>query len=260
MHVRMHAAFFALLTVSTMAVAQEDPYVWLEDVTGDKAIAWVKEQNAKSQPALESSPEFKALHERLLAIYNSRERIPGVRQRGQWLYNFWQDAQNPRGIWRRTTLEEFRKKDPAWETVLDIGKLGADENKNWVWKGSTCLFPDYQRCLISLSRGGADAVETREFDIPSKTFVKDGFLAPESKGGVDWKDKDTIYIAQDFGPGTMTTSGYPRIVKEWKRGTPLSAAKVIYEGKETDVGVGSAVTNEKDRSYERVTALFPNVG
>jgi prolyl oligopeptidase len=176
-----------------------------------------------------------------------------VRQRGQWLYNFWQDAQNPRGIWRRTTLEEFRKKDPAWETVLDIGKLGADENKNWVWKGSTCLFPDYQRCLISLSRGGADAVETREFDIPSKTFVKDGFLAPESKGGVDWKDKDTIYIAQDFGPGTMTTSGYPRIVKEWKRGTPLSAAKVIYEGKETDVGVGSAVTNEKDRSYERVT-------
>src|SRR5688572_21138287 len=252
MHVPMRAVVLTFLTASTMAFGNEDPYMWLEDVTGDKAIAWVKEQNAKSQPALESSPEFKALHERLLAIYNSRERIPTVKQRGKWLYNFWQDAQHPRGIWRRTTLDEYRKKDPAWETVLDIGKLGADENKNWVWKGSTCLYPDYERCLVSLSRGGADAVEIREFDIPTKSFVKDGFLLPESKGGVDWRDKDTIYASIDFGPGTMTKSGYPRMVKEWKRGTPLAQAKVVFEGPETDVGSGSQVYNEKGRRYETI--------
>jgi prolyl oligopeptidase len=249
------AALTLMLLASNLSLAQpaDDPYVWLEEVQGEKAIAWVKEQNAKSQPALESSPEFKALHERLLAIYNSRERIPSVSMRGKYLYNFWQDAQYPRGLLRRTTLEEYRKKDPAWETMLDIGKLGADEKVNWVYKGSTCLYPDYDRCLISLSRGGADAVEIREFDVPSKSFVKDGFLLPESKGNAAWRDKDTLYIARDFGAGTLTSSGYPRIVKEWKRGTRLAEAKVVFEGKESDVGVGGGVSNEKGRKYEVIT-------
>jgi prolyl oligopeptidase len=243
----------AIFMVSAAAMAQsDDPYLWLEDVGGDKPLAWVKERNAESQPLLESKPEFKAIHERLLAIYNSRERIPRVEKLGAWLYNFWQDDRSPRGLWRRTTLDEYRKKEPAWETVLDIGKLGADENQKWAWKGANCLYPEYTRCLVSLSRGGADAVEVREFDAVKKEFVKGGFVLPESKGGVDWRDLDNLYIARDFGPGTLTTSGYPRIVKEWKRGTPMSEAKVSFEGKESDVGVGAYVVNERGRSYERL--------
>ena len=234
------------------AQATDDPYQWLEDVTGDKPMAWVKENNAKSQAEIEARPEFKAIHERLVAIYNSRARIPGVQKRGPWLYNFWQDAQSPRGLWRRTSLEEYRKSEPQWETVLDIGKLGADENVNWVWKGADCLYPDYRRCLVELSKGGADAVEVREFDVVKKEFVKGGFVLPEAKTGVSWRDADTLYVSTDFGPGSMTTSGYPRIVKEWRRGTALAEAKTVFEGKESDVSSSASVVHEKGRRYERV--------
>jgi prolyl oligopeptidase len=232
------------------AAAQEDPYLWLEDVTGDKAMAWVKEQNAVTQPAIEASPGFRELHQRLLAVYNSRERIPSAQKRGAWLYNFWQDEANPRGVWRRTSMAEYRKKDPAWETVLDLGQLSALEGEKWVFKGSTCLYPDYKRCLVSLSRGGADAVEVREFDMESKRFVPDGFRTRESKGSIAWRDAETVYVAGDFGPGTMTRSGYPRMVKEWKRGTPLADAKTIYEAKAEDVGAGAYVVNEPGARYE----------
>src|SRR6185312_7737589 len=208
--------------------------------------------NAVSQPQLEATPGFRQLHERLLAIYNSKERIPGVQKRGPWLYNFWQDEHDPRGIWRRTTLAEYRKPAPKWETVLDIGKLSDAENEKWVWKGATCLYPDYHRCLVSLSRGGADAVEVREFDTVAKQFVKGGFVSPESKQDVAWRDADTIYVARDFGPGSMTKSGYPRIVKEWKRGTPLSAARTVLEGDESDVGTSPEVLIEAHRKYERI--------
>jgi prolyl oligopeptidase len=227
----------ALLLMSATAIAQqaEDPYLWLEDVTGDKPMAWVKEQNAQSVKELEARPEFKGLHDKLVAIYNSRERIPAASKRGKYLYNFWQDAQNPRGVWRRTSMEEYRKKDPAWETVLDVGKLSTDENEKWVFKGANCLFPDYTRCLVTLSRGGADAAEIREFDMVKKEFVKDGFILKESKGAADWRDRDTLYIDRDFGPGTLTTSGYPRIAKLWKRGTPLEKAETVYETKPEDV-------------------------
>ncbi|HET7403552.1 MAG TPA: prolyl oligopeptidase family serine peptidase [Usitatibacter sp.] len=245
------AVLVSLLPLASMA--QEDPYLWLEDVTGDKAVAWVKEQNKTSQGELEARPEFKALHERLLAIYNSKERIPFAAKRGPWLYNFWQDADNPRGIWRRTTMEEYRKADPKWETVIDIGKLSADENEKWVFKGASCLYPDYERCLVSLSRAGADAVEVREFDARAKQWVKDGFRAPESKGELVWRDRDTVYAARDFGAGSLTTSGYPRTVREWKRGTPLADAKTIFEGRETDVSAGAAVVNEPGRRYELLT-------
>ena len=241
------------LAMSMNAMAQDDPYLWLEDVTGEKPMAWVKQQNAKSVKELEARPEFKALHEKLVAIYNSRERIPTVQKRGKWLYNFWQDAENPRGIWRRTTLDEYRKKDPAWETVLDVGKLSADENEKWVFKGANCLYPDYVRCLVTLSRGGADAAEIREFDTVTKGFVKDGFYLKESKGSADWRDADTLYIDRDFGPGTLTTSGYPRQVKEWKRGTPFDGAKLVFEGKESDVGVSANVIDEKSRRYEMIS-------
>ncbi|HEX4332366.1 MAG TPA: prolyl oligopeptidase family serine peptidase [Usitatibacter sp.] len=248
--------FFFLLLFPLMTLAQapaptpDDPYLWLEDVTGDKALAWVKEQDAHSKAEIEARPEFKAIHERLLAIYNSRDRIPFATQRGGWLYNFWQDEKNPRGLWRRTTMDEYRKAEPKWETVLDIDALDKAENTNWVYKGSNCLYPDYDRCLVSLSHGGADAVEVREFDMKTKSFVKDGFLLPESKGDADWRDRDTLYIARDFGPGSMTTSGYPRIVKEWKRGTPMADAKVVSEGKENDVGMQVSVVDEPGRKYE----------
>ncbi|MGE5096200.1 MAG: prolyl oligopeptidase family serine peptidase [Betaproteobacteria bacterium] len=239
--------------INAAAATDDDPYLWLEDVTGDKAVAWVKEQNKESQALLESKPQFKPIHERLLAIYNSRERIPYVSKRREWYYNFWQDERNPRGVWRRTTLEEYRKKDPAWETVLDIDKLSAEENQKWVLKSASCLYPEYRRCLVSLSRAGADAVEVREFDAGDRQWVKDGFRAPESKGEVVWRDRDTVYAARDFGPGTLTTSGYPRTVREWKRGVPLADAKTVFEARETDVSAGAAVVNEPSRRYELLT-------
>ncbi|MEP7070590.1 MAG: prolyl oligopeptidase family serine peptidase [Usitatibacter sp.] len=232
------------------AQATDDPYQWLEDVSGNKSMAWVKEQNAKSQPALEARPEFKELHARLVSIYNSRERIPAVQKRGQWLYNFWQDAEHPRGLWRRATLDEYRRKEPKWQVILDVDALGAEDDVNWVFKGAQCLYPDYRRCLVSLSRGGADAVEIREFDVETKAFVKDGFVLPESKGGVSWRDLGTLYVARDFGPGTLTSSGYPRIVKEWNRGTSIESARTIFEGRETDVSVSSHVSNEPGSRYD----------
>ena len=232
--------------------AQEDPYQWLEDVTGEKPMAWVREQNAATQPLLESRPAFRDLHERFLAIYNSRDRIPMVEKRGEWLYNFWQDEANPRGVVRRVKLDEYRKAKPAWETVLDVGKLSAAENEKWVYKGSACLYPAKTRCLVSLSRAGADAVEIREYDMASGRFVEGGFRAPESKGGAAWRDADTIYLSRDFGPGTTTRSGYPRIVKEWKRGTPLAEARTVFEAQESDVGAWPQVVNEPGRRYELV--------
>jgi prolyl oligopeptidase len=217
------------------AVAKDDPHEWLEDVTGEKQLAWVKEQNATSQGELEATPGFEALRLRLLSIYDSKDKIPGVGVQGKWLYNFWKDEANPRGLWRRTTLAEYKKKKPKWETVLDLDALGKAEGENWVWHGAQCLYPKYEKCLVSLSRGGADADVVREFDMKTKTFVEGGFFLPEAKNGVGWVDDDTIIVGTDFGPGSMTDSGYPRIAKEWKRGTPLADAKVIFEGKKTDV-------------------------
>jgi prolyl oligopeptidase len=246
------AAPMAILAHAAPPAAPDDPFAWLEDVTGDKPVAWVKERDAESRKELEAKPGFEALRERLTAIYNSRERIPYPSKRGAFVYNFWQDDVHPRGIWRRTTLEEYRKAEPAWEVVLDIGKLSDQENVKWVWKGADCLFPDYRRCLISLSRGGADAVEVREFDAVDKCFVKDGFFSPESKQDIAWRDKDTLYVARDFGAGSLTTSGYPRVVKEWKRGTPLDHAKTVHEGEVADVGSTPWTVHEPGRRYEGI--------
>jgi prolyl oligopeptidase len=215
----------------------DDPHFWLEDVTGDKALTWVKQQNAVSQGELEKTPGFGELKSRLLSIYDSKAKIPGASVRGKWLYNFWTDEANPRGLWRRTTLSEYRKKSPKWETIIDVDALGKAEKENWVWHGAQCFYPKYERCLVSLSRGGADADTTREFDITTKSFVAGGFALPEAKGSASWKDLDTVMVATDFGPGSMTDSGYPRIVKEWRRGTPLSEARTIFEGKSSDVSV-----------------------
>jgi len=228
----------------------DDPHLWLEDVTGERALAWVREQNAVSTRELESSTNFQAIRERLLKILDSRERIPYVAKHGAWYYNFWRDDKNPRGLWRRTTLAEFRKAEPAWEVVLDLDKLSAKEKENWVWKGSAVLYPTYDRCLLFLSRGGADAKVVREFDLKAKEFVKDGFCLPEAKSDVAWRNRDTLYVGTDFGPGSLTSSGYPRIVKEWKRGTPLAQAELVFEGQREDVSVTAAVVHDHGRTYE----------
>jgi prolyl oligopeptidase len=217
-------------------VAPEDRYLWLEDVTGEKALDWARARNAESAKALENDA-FRALEKRILDILDSDARIPFVEKIGDSYYNFWRDAQNPRGIWRRTTLDEYRKAQPAWETVIDVDALGAAERASWVWHGADCLKPDYKRCLVRLSRGGADADVVREFDLPTKSFVPDGFSLPEAKSRVAWLDADRLYVGTDFGPGSMTTSGYPRTVRIWRRGTPLDKAETIYEGKADDMGV-----------------------
>ena len=247
------AAAILLSAFATVTYAQsEDPWLWLEDVTGDKALAWVKSENAQSQPVIEGSPGFKPLLEKFMQVATSRDRIPGVTKLGGHVYNFWQDTANPRGVWRRTTLDEYARPVPAWETMLDLDKLSAAENEQWAWKGAQCLYPEYKRCLLSISRGGGDAVEVREFDIAKKEFVAGGFRLPESKGGVDWIDADTIYAARDFGPGTMSRSGYARQVKRLKRGQALAEAPVVFEVGAEDMGAWPSVVHEAGRRTEFV--------
>jgi len=233
------------MALSVSATAQNDPNLWLEDIMGDKAIAWVKEQNAKTQKELEAHPQFGTIRDKVLEVVNSRERIPMVQKRGDYFYNFWQDRSNVRGIWRRTTMAEYKKADPKWETVLDLDALAKEEKDNWVWRGSTCLFPDYNKCMLSLSRGGADAVVIREWDMATKSFVKDGFQLKEAKGSVGWIDANTLFVQTDFGLGSQTKSGYARIVKTWTRNTPIDAAKTLYEGTADDISVSAFQVEQK---------------
>ena len=248
------ACLFAGLIAAGAAHAQEpavanDPYQWLEDVTGDKPLDWVRAQNAKTDAALASSPEFKAMEAGIREVLDSDAKIPGVQKIGDWYYNFWKDRNHERGIWRRTTLEEYRKPNPAWETIIDLDALNKAEGENWVWHGADCLRPEYNRCLVALSRGGADADVTREFDVASKRWVEGGFFRPEAKGALGWIDRDTVYVYTDFGAGTMTESGYPRVVKRWKRGTPLESAQVVYEGKADDMYI--AAYHDDTPGFER---------
>ncbi|MGV8940559.1 MAG: prolyl oligopeptidase family serine peptidase [Lysobacter sp.] len=240
--------------------AVSDPYLWLEDVEGGKALDWVKARNASAEAELASTPAFKQLEAQILAVLDSDAKIPYVGKIGDHYYNFWKDAQHQRGIWRRTTLAEFRKDKPQWETVIDLDALNKAEGENWVWHGADCLKPEYQRCLVALSRGGADADVTREFDLTTQSWVKDGFFRYEAKGGLSWIDRDNVYVFTDFGPGTMTGSGYPRIVKQWTRGTPMSTAKVVYEGQEGDmyIAAGHDHTPGYERDFVSRTLAFYN--
>jgi prolyl oligopeptidase len=240
----------ASAAASAATGAGADPFAWLEEVQGERALAWVRERNAASQKELTARPEFAPTRSQLLEVLNAKDRIPAVSRRGDWLYNLWQDENHKRGLWRRTTLTEYRKAEPAWDTVIDLDALGAAEKENWVWGGAAVLGPDYRRCLVSLSRGGADAKVVREFDAVTKQFVKDGFTLPEAKSEVDWLDENTIYVGTDFGPGSLTDSGYPRIVKRWKRGTPLAEAVTVFEGEAKDVAVSVSV--DRTPGFERI--------
>jgi prolyl oligopeptidase len=227
-----------------------DSYIWLEEVEGNKALAWVEEQNDASLGYLESLPDFESLKERNLEIYNSDERIATPAMQGDYVYNFWRDEDNIRGRWRRMLLDDYVEGSEEWDLVLDLDKLAEGEDEDWVWKGAQCLRPQYRRCLINLSRGGADAVVVREFDVETKAFVMDGFSIPEAKHRVSWIDENSVWVGSDFGAGSLTNSGYPRTARLWKRGEPIEEASEVFAGEQSDVAAGVYRTWDRDETYD----------
>ncbi len=225
----------------------DDPFLWLEEVEGARALEWVESRNATTLAELTASPAYQPIFERVREIFDSRDRIAFPSIMGDRLYNFWQDQQNPRGVWRRTTWESYLTGSPQWEVVLDVDALAAAEGVNWSYAGASCLEPDYRRCLVRLSRGGADAVEVREFDMQTRRFVQGGFHLPEAKQSVAWLDGDALLVATDFGPESMTTSGYAREARLWRRGTPLAAAESLFRGDQGDVSVSVGTWRTADR-------------
>lgn len=217
-----------------------DPYLWLEEIESPRALEWVRAQNERTRRELAATPEFDALYRDALAVLNAKSRVPSLTFRGKYLYNLWRSEENPRGIYRRTTLDDLRGGAPRWTTVLDIDELSRREGKPWVFGGMACLPPEHRRCLVSLSPGGGDAVEVRELDTETLRFVTDGFFLPVAKSSVSWIDENTIFVGTDFGPGSLTESGYPRVVKVWKRGTPLAAATTLYEADRASVSASGA--------------------
>lgn len=250
-HSILSAALAAWLGVGPVAVAaDEDPYLWLEDVEGPRALDQVRQWNAATAAILEKAPDFEAYRTRSAALLNDQARIalPDAVQNDR-VANFWQDADHVRGLWRVAGLDGFIAGKPEWRTLIDLDALAKREGKNWVWKGALCLRPAYERCLIALSEGGKDAHLWREFDTVSGQFVPQGFETPVAKNNVSWLDRDTLLIRSDYGPGTLTQSGYGRQVRRWKRGTPLAEAPVIFEVEPTDVSVWSRTDIEEGNTY-----------
>ena len=221
-----------------MVPVDSDPHLWLEDITGDDALQWVEAHNEPTLADL-GGERFEQMRAEALEILDTDSRIPYVRRRGEYLYNFWRDATNPRGLWRRTTLDSYRTADPDWDVLLDVDALAAADDENWVWAGADVIEPDLTLALIGLSRGGSDASVVREFDMRTRQFVEGGFELPEAKTDVTWQDADTVIVGTDFGPGSLTDSGYPRISKRWKRGAPLAEAETLFAGEVSDVSVGA---------------------
>jgi prolyl oligopeptidase len=232
----------------------DDPFLWLEDIEGDEALAWVREQNARTVALLEADPRYQTLYDTALKIITAEDRIPYPWFLGEALANFWQDGAHVRGLWRKTTLASYRAPEPAWETVLDIDALAAAEGKNWVYHGGAALPPDDRLALISLSDGGKDASEAREFDAASGKFVEGGFFLPEGKQSAAWLDADTLLVAREWGPGTMTASGYPFVLKRLRRGAALDAAEEIFRGTPDDVSVRAGVLRDPDGVVRGVVA------
>ncbi|BBZ62771.1 prolyl oligopeptidase family serine peptidase [Mycolicibacterium monacense] len=226
----------------------DDAHLWLEDITGDDALDWVRRHNEPTLADL-GGERFEQMRAEALEVLDTDARIPYVRRRGEYLYNFWRDAANPRGLWRRTTLESYRTEEPDWEVVIDVDALARADDENWVWAGADVIDPDHTRALISLSRGGADAAIVREFDMVSMEFVDGGFELPEAKTAITWEDEDTVLVGTDFGEGALTESGYPRLVKRWRRGTPLTEAETVYSGEPADVIVTASV--DRTPGFER---------
>ncbi|MFF0214996.1 prolyl oligopeptidase family serine peptidase [Streptomyces vinaceus] len=230
----------------------EDRFLWLEDVEGEAALAWVGERNAETAAELASDPRFGALRDELREVLDDADRIPYTVRRGAYLYNFWRDADRPKGVWRRTTLEQYRKDDPAWDVLLDIDELAAREGEEWVWAGARVRYPDRRRALVQLSRDGSDAVVVREFDLDDLAFVpgeEGGFQVAEAKTRIGWIDEDTVFLGTDSGPGSLTDSGYPRTVRRWRRGTAVTDAELVYEAETGDVSASG--WHDPTPGYER---------
>ncbi len=208
-------------------VRAADDHLALEEVNGAEAMAFVAESNRKALASLEGDRRYETFRRQAEAILTATDRIPSPSFLGDGIGNFWQDAANPKGLWRRTTLDSYRSAEPRWETMLDIDALSRAEGRDWVWKGADCLAPDETRCLVSLSDGGKDAVVVREFDTSTGLWVEDGFILPEGKHRLEWLDRDTLLVATDFGPNTLTESGYPFIVKSLQRGQTLAQATEV---------------------------------
>jgi prolyl oligopeptidase len=217
-----------------------DPYLWLEDVHGAKPLAWVEEQNARARAVLQADPQYQKDYDAILRVLDATDRIPYGKLEHDYVFNFWQDAEHPKGVWRRTSVPGYASSEPHWELLLDLDKLAADERENWVWEGADCS-PTLKRCLLSLSRGGGDATVVREFDLGNRSFVQGGFALAEAKSNITYLDEDTVLFGTDFGADSMTASGYPRVVKLWKRGQPMAAARTLFEAKTTDVGAQAVV-------------------
>jgi prolyl oligopeptidase len=255
--------------VAAAAPQDDDPYLWLEDIEGAKALDWVKKENAATDGLITTRPGFEADRKRARAILDDDRQIamPGEVM-GDTVTNFWRDANNPRGIWRQSPLDAYLAGKPQWTTLIDVDALGKAEKHSWVWHGADCLAPEYKRCLVSLSPGGTDADIVREWDRTTKSFVEGGFALPQAKSSVTWEDADTLLVATDYGEGSMTASGYPRIVKRWKRGTPLSAAETLAEGEHEDVGMNVFALVDGDKRWPMISRgktfytadyLLPNV-
>jgi prolyl oligopeptidase len=236
--------------MNTTSAPVGDSWLWLEEVEGERALAWVRERNAQTEARLEADPAFEPVRDAIREVLDSKEQIPHVVRRGPHLYNFWRDETHPRGLWRRTALESYRQPQPAWDVLLDLDALAAAEAENWVWAGATVLGPAYRHALVQLSRGGADATVVREFDLDERRFVEGGFAVPEAKTRVTWLDEDTVFVGTDFGPGSLTDSGYPRTIRRWRRGSALADAPTVFEGEPTDVSVGVLV--DRTPGFERI--------
>ena len=240
------------LTITTALTRAQTPpespdkYLWLEDVSGPRAMAWVNAENQRSAKVLENDPHFAALEAAALKVLESKDRLPLPDINGGDIYNDWQDAGHVSGILRRTSLADYLTPQPHWQTLLDYDALGKRDHQKWVSKGLTCLYPGSKLCLVGLSAGGEDADTLREFDLTTASFVKDGFVLPRSKQAVVWIDKDTLLVARDWGPGTLTKSGYPFVVKLWKRGQPLDQAREVFRGTENDVEASGLTLDDSD--------------
>lgn len=257
--IRTAIVALAALGVSPPLMAQTppaDPFLWLEAVSSPRAMAWVEARNAYSTGVLEADPRYPVLYQEALAIAGAKDRIPQPKFVHGAIYNFWQDPDHLRGIWRKTSLADYRNAAPNWTTVLDIDALNTAEGKSWVWHGAECLKPDEKRCLISLSNGGEDAAEVREFDLDTGSFVADrAFHLPRGKHRVAWEDADHLLIASEWTPGDLTPSGYPYIIKRLTRGEPLSAAVEVYRGSKSDGGYGVSPTVLRDSAGRQLAVI-----
>jgi prolyl oligopeptidase len=233
-----------------------DPDAYLDDIEGDAALAFARAENARSLGVLQADTRYADLHAKALAIVTAKDRIPGVGFAGDGrLRDFWQDPDHVRGIWRSVDAASYRAGAPAWRTILDLDALSAAEKANWVWKGASCLAPDDRLCLVQLSEGGKDAVEVREFDAEAGRFVTGGFVSPQGKQDVAWLDADTLLIGRDWGEGTMTQSGYPFVIKAWKRGAPLAEAREVFRGQPSDVLAQPMVLRDADGRVAAAIAI-----